>query len=604
MTNSFRPRDWQDRMVREYQTNLKNNFLVEACTSAGKTGGALYAYNSLRDVLGLRFLVAVVPGDHLKRQYAKDATNLFQIKLFNSGIGKLLAGPSSLEELLHDGYHGIVVNYQWLTKPDNAQKLSYALKASFAGKVFVILDEVHHASEKRAFGRACEIAFPDDVVAHRLMTSGTPFRSDKDKILGNWVNYIPVEGENDEWECLPDFRYTLGDALNDEIIPVFSFVTLTGIFSYLRWKAHYEGKTFTNAQSNTELADALNTAIYVEGDWVKAAIEWAHERMKRDRQKGKPECATYIRVHDIPTARRMKERVFSLTGENALVVVSKRDDPSGKHSYKQNSSELIEKFAAQRGANACSWIIGVGMLGEGVSIERLKYRIYATNICKPLTFRQDLGRLLRLFPRENPEPVETLIPDHPTLIELTLDLMNEIAHVVQGKEVDAESTSNQNYKKTRHRFSSDFEPIASTGELGMQIVEGEEIPEEYTKVAEWAIANKPIWRDWGKTPAHLALMLQEDDPQFNLLLKQYQEANFNKTSNTINLYTDDVPIDFTPEYASWLPDEKVQYARQQTEIKVEHLAYLLYPHSALQFVTLVDYERGSVWMPRLAKIQM
>ena len=38
-------------------------------------------------------------------------------------------------------------------------------------------------------------------------------------------------------------------------------------------------------------------------------------------------------------------------------------------------------------------------------------------------------------------------------------------------------------------------------EFATQIVEGEEIADTYTKVAEWAIANKEIWRHWGKTPA-------------------------------------------------------------------------------------------------------
>ncbi|MEH2244683.1 hypothetical protein [Nostoc sp.] len=66
------------------------------------------------------------------------------------------------------------------------------------------------------------------------------------------------------------------------------------------------------------------------------------------------------------------------------------------------------------------------MLGEGVSINRLKYRIHATNIRALLSFTQDLGRLLRLFPKENPESVETLIPAHPMLINLALSVLDQI----------------------------------------------------------------------------------------------------------------------------------------------------------------------------------
>ena len=169
---------------------------------------------------------------------------------------------------------------------------------------------------------------------------------------------------------------------------------MAGEFTYRRGVAHYEGKTFTNAQNEQELTDALNTAIYPKGDWVRQAIEWAHQRMQRDRKKGLPECATYIRVAKIRDAYDVKDN----QGSNS------------NFSQKQDPSQLIEEFGAETGYSARSWIIGVGMLGEGVSIKRLKYRIHATNIRASLSFKQDLGRLLRKFPDPNPEPVETLIP--------------------------------------------------------------------------------------------------------------------------------------------------------------------------------------------------
>ncbi|HBQ99298.1 MAG TPA: hypothetical protein DD761_12420 [Cyanobacteria bacterium UBA11691] len=467
MAAKFVPRDWQDRFVRDYQTNLKKNFLLEACTSAGKTGGALYAYDFLRKGgLDLRFLVAVVPGDHLKRQYSTDARDLFSMDLYYSGTDQRLNRPPTPNELLNQGYHGMVVSYQWLTKSDNAQTLSLALKRDVAGKVFIILDEVHHVSDQLAFGQACEAAFPDEVVAHRLMTSGTPFRSDNNRILGNWINYASVE-EN-VYECLPDFRYVLADALREGTIPPFSFVTLAGEFTYRRGEAHYDGQTFTNAQNEKQLTDALNTAIFVEGDWVKTAIEWAHGRMKRDRQKGLPECATYVRVPTIQAARQMKERILRLTGENALVVVSKDDDPNSSSSSlsQQDSSKLIEQFASETGPTAYSWIIGVAMLGEGVSINRLKYRIHATNVRAPLSFMQDLGRLLRQFPKDDPEPVETLIPAHPDLIELALEVMNEVSHVIREKEegVNSGSDANEAQGENASTAISSFEPLASLEE--------------------------------------------------------------------------------------------------------------------------------------------
>ena len=414
------------------------------------------------------------------------------------------------------------------------------------------------------------------------MTSGTPFRSDNNRILGNWINYASVE-EN-VYECLPDFRYTLANALEDETIPPFSFVTLAGEFTYRRGEAHYEGQTFTNAQSEQELTDALNTAIFVEGDWVKTAIEWAHGRMKRDRQKCLPECATYVRVPTIQAARQIKERILRLTGEDALVVVSKDDDPNARNVSQQDSSKLIEKFASETGATACSWIIGVAMLGEGVSINRLKYRIHATNVRASLSFMQDLGRLLRKFPKDEPEPVETLIPAHPYLIELAKEVMNEVAHVIREEEEETDSGDDSDEDEGGDQPLSSFEPLASTGELAIQIADGEEISGQYTTVAEWAIANKAIWRHWSKTPAHLAQMLQKDPAQFNLLLEEYQRTEKGDSCRQTSPSTDDIPFGFPSEYANWLPDEKAKYASKQAHTKAQRLAHILYPSANKQML--------------------
>lgn len=575
----FEPRDWQDRFVREYQTNTKKNFLLEACTSAGKTAGALYAYIFLKDGLDWRFLVSVVPSEHLKRQYAQDAKKLFGLNLYYSGTSTRIGRLPTPQELQADGYEGLVLSYQWLTKPGNAENLRQMLEQSFKEKVFLILDEVHHASSELAFGQACEVAFPDYVVSHRLMTSGTPFRSDQNRILGNWVNYASVE-EN-EYECLPDFRYPLADALREDVIPPFAFVTLGGEFTYRRGQFEYKGKTFTDAQNEQELTDALNTAIYVEGGWVQNAIEWAHERMKRDRAKELPECATYVRVPTIQAARKMKERILRLTGEKALVVVSKDDDPNATSNAlsKQKSSELIEQFAAETGVGATSWIVGVGMLGEGVSINRLKYRIHATNIRAPLAFIQDLGRLLRRFPDEEPEPVETLIPAHPELIKLALSVLNEIAHVVKEREEDNSGNENTNSDNGGDgtTSSSTFQPLSSTGELGTQIVDGEEITNTYTDVAEWAIANKEIWRHWSKTPGHLAQMLQGESALFDLLRQEYEIAIGSTGNDDSNLSEEDIPDGFPSEYGTWLNDEKRKYASKEAHTKAQRLAYILYP---------------------------
>ena len=145
------------------------------------------------------------------------------------------------DELLQKRYEGLVISYQWLATQENARTLKQSLKKSSAKKIFLILDEVHHASSDLAYGQACETAFPDNIVSHRLMTSGTPYRSDGRRMLGNWINY--QVRENNVYQYEPDFSYTLLNALNDEVIPPFSFVTLAGEFTYRQGEAVYEGRS-------------------------------------------------------------------------------------------------------------------------------------------------------------------------------------------------------------------------------------------------------------------------------------------------------------------------------------------------------------------------
>jgi superfamily II DNA or RNA helicase len=283
----------------------------------------------------------------------------------------------------------------------------------------------------------------------------------------------------------------------------------------------------------------------------------------------------------------MKERIKNLTGAEALVVVSKEDDdPNSNTNFsrsKEDSSQLIEGFAAETGARACSWIIGVNMLGEGVSIKRLKYRIHATNICAPLSFMQDLGRLLRLFPnQDSPEAVETLIPAHPTLIQLATDVLNEVAHVInEPEEIDNENDDSEgegtgSEGESDTPSTSNFIPLASTGEMGAQIVDGEEIAPEYANVAEWAIERYPFFQGWPQTPAHLAQRFISDSNLYEIVRLAYQEA-VNSESNKNACKNEDIPPGFPSEYAKFLPDEKVNYARKQVHKKVNHLVFNLYP---------------------------
>lgn len=191
------------------------------------------------------------------------------------------------------------------------------------------------------------------------------------------------------------------------------------------------------------------------------------------------------------------------------------------------------------------------------------------------------------FPKDKPEPVETLIPAHPQLIQLALDVMNEIAHVVEIREENnqtpSESTDEEQEGETT-TTNGVFQPLSSTGEFGSQVVDGEEINEMYTRVAEWAFLNHTIGKGWGKTSAHLAQGLKEDNRLFEFL---YQEFLSNQADNPSpkNSVNDLIPKGFPSDYGSLLPDDKTKEASKQVNTKVQRLAYLLYPNASNQEIT-------------------
>src|SRR5437763_289465 len=68
----------------------------------------------------------------------------------------------------------------------------------------VVLDEVHHAGETRAWGDGVRFAFEPAV--RRLCLSGTPFRSDQSSIP-----FVRYDGDL----AAADYEYGYGDALRD-----------------------------------------------------------------------------------------------------------------------------------------------------------------------------------------------------------------------------------------------------------------------------------------------------------------------------------------------------------------------------------------------------
>jgi hypothetical protein len=169
--------------------------------------------------------------------------------------------------------HGIVTTYQQVSTADTAKKLR-----GLANDAFVILDEVHHAGDERAWGDGVRTAF--ELANRRLSLSGTPFRSDTASIP-----FVRYEETGVGGEAQPDFTYGYADALRDGgvVRPVY-FPRFDGL---MEWSAPDGSIISANFHDDLDRAGSshrLRAALSLEGDWLAVVMAQAHGRLMEIRR--------------------------------------------------------------------------------------------------------------------------------------------------------------------------------------------------------------------------------------------------------------------------------------------------------------------------------
>jgi superfamily II DNA or RNA helicase len=325
-----------------------------ATPGAGKTVFALWAVLRGLRARKVRRLVVVVPTQHLKRQWAHAAETL-HIHLdpeWSAGYGLL---PSDV--------HGVAVTYQQVAANPGA------LRVLVQGAM-VVLDEVHHAGESRAWGDAVRFAF--EPAARRLCLSGTPFRSDQ-----RTIPFVRYEGDLAQ----PQYEYGYGEALAEAgvVRPVY-FPRING---HMEWTApdgsDYHA-TFDDRLTRDLGNQRLRAALDVAGDWLPAVLGQAHAQLTHLRLRD-PRAGGLVIAIDQEHARGIADILLQTVGVSPAIATSDDPDASGK----------ISDFAA----GGAPWLVAVRMVSEGVDIPRLRVGVYATNTVTELFFRQAVGRLVR-----------------------------------------------------------------------------------------------------------------------------------------------------------------------------------------------------------------
>ena len=394
---SVRLRPWQRSAFDQFRAHEAPDFLAVATPGAGKT---TFALTCARWALGeqRRRLVVVAPTSHLKHQWALAAHRL----------GLELDPDWTPNGGIASDVHGIVTTYQHVATASTAKALR-----GVCHDAFVILDEIHHAGDERAWGDSVRLAF--EPAHRRLCLSGTPFRSDTSSIP--FVTYdVTAEGDT----ARSHYTYGYADALRDGgvVRPVY-FPRFDGVMEWSAPDGNVISANFHDELARDQMSQRLRAALSLEGDWLPAVLGQAHERLMaiRSAPNGQPEAAGLVIAIDQSHAQGIAQLIRSRFGVPAEVVVS--DDPT--------ASDRISAFAG----SSAPWLVAVRMVSEGVDIPRLRVGVYATTTSTELFFRQAVGRFVRWQSGRGSQKAYVFLPDDPRLRTHAFQIAEARRHVLR-----------------------------------------------------------------------------------------------------------------------------------------------------------------------------
>ena len=422
-------RAWQEEFVNRFlqsaiqQINKPpaeiNAFILHAFPGAGKSLAQCLVARTLIEQGYIDQVIFCVPSKLLREQMVDDAAK----------VGLTLNG----KRLDPTGFMGIVTSYAQvghLSRETGSMANAELLrKVCSEKKTMVIADEMHHLGQGKNWGDAFELAFTQHAVV-RLMTSGTPFRSDNSTLP--WCRY-----SNKKIDLAPPHAYSYGyglsawnsrfSALGDRVVRDVVVHPWDGDINFT--VNRYEDGVMTEEREFThrliDNIDEMYADVYEPGtEEDEEPIKLIDNKRLRSDIKSKRrlaaiECGTpahpygtdYVRdqlvaandqlteirrshswagglivCNTIPHADAVAKAVKHWTGEDAIVI----------HSESGAGARAIKEFRGNRTPARTKWIVSVGKISEGVDIKHLRVCVYLSAIQAPLRWTQILGRVLRV----------------------------------------------------------------------------------------------------------------------------------------------------------------------------------------------------------------
>ncbi|QNI58138.1 DNA helicase [Synechococcus sp. BIOS-U3-1] len=471
-------------------------YVLNAFPGTGKTKACFTAAKFLLSHNVVETVIYLVPSDNL-RKGAVDESEYFAMPL--------RAGKRSAEfDFTYQ--KGVVLSYHQVGIPAYRNLLEHYCKER---RVMVIADEMHHLGDNMTWGDGYRKCFSQALV--KLMTTGTPFRSDGGIIPG--VRYRDCAGRNMQ-EVVCHFSYDYGQALNDAAVRPVDFTPYVGTVS---WRSRKDGEEYAHGieenlrevypspehdlQKVKGLQSDRRWHVFdtprdnPDAKYLVEQLAKADDVLKSLRACSHPWAGGLIVARDTDHANEIGGLLETITGQEPAVVHQKI---SGNAQSQLKLFQGKPEYGYNRDLSRPRWLVSVGMVSEGVDIPFLRVLVWATNISAPLSFYQIVGRVLRKEKGVGFQDAMVFIPKEPGWWELAESMRSATAEyrIKQDRDIgSAGGTSGKHLE--REGLGSEGE---SDGSLLHDGTGSHLISEEERKKAEkWALK-------YGRSPGDIHQM--------------------------------------------------------------------------------------------------
>jgi superfamily II DNA or RNA helicase len=385
-------REWQEAARLAWRQRQGENFLLVATPGSGKTQAALAIAKGETDI---DRIIVVVPTHHLRGQWQRAAWEV-GVELKPWGNEPSLRVPKDLK--------GLVLTYPQV---DKAPELHRALVAR--QRTLVIFDEPHHAGWKASWGESLRYAY--EPATARLLLSGTPFRTDGDRIP--FVHYDA--GGQCVMQPPHGFHYGYRAALADGFCRSLSFTPYEGHLEWLDENGEQHAASFADPLSRRDAGRRLATALDPRVEWLRQVLAAADMQLTYLRETENADAGGLVVAVDTYHADAIAELLSVIAREPVTVAHS--------NLLEDDASERIEHFRQGRS----KWLVAVNMVSEGVDIHRLRVGVYATRKATQMIFAQICGRFVRRQPWSEDGWAHMFIPKDPELARLAKDVEDDVS---------------------------------------------------------------------------------------------------------------------------------------------------------------------------------